>query len=141
MVVKKGRLYAVMLLLIMIGIVDAAYLTYSHYNGTPVACPDAGIVNCGKVLSSPYSTIFGIPLGFIGMVFFAIELFMLDRTDYENIMFFNIIGIATVVYLLYVEYVLGAICLYCTLVHILVVSLFVLSVYGYLREKKVSTKK
>ena len=134
--VKSGKLYAAMLFLVMIGVVDTVYLTYSHYTGTPVACPDSGVVNCAKVLSSPYSTIFGIPLGLIGLVFFAIELFMLGRTSYENLMLFNIIGIATVFYLLYVEYVLGSICLFCTVVHILVTVLLVLSVYGYLKERK-----
>ena len=68
---KNGTLYAVMLLLVMIGIVDTAYLTYAHYTGTPVACPDSGVINCAKVLSSPYSAIFGIPLGFIGFIFLA----------------------------------------------------------------------
>ncbi len=134
--VKSGKLYAAMLFLVMIGVVDTVYLTYSHYTGTPVACPDSGVINCAKVLSSPYSTIFGIPLGLIGLVFFAIELFMLGRTSYENLMLFNIIGIATVFYLLYVEYVLGSICLFCTVVHILVTVLLVLSVYGYLKERK-----
>ena len=133
---KNGTLYAVMLLLVMIGIVDTAYLTYAHYTGTPVACPDSGVINCAKVLSSPYSAIFGIPLGFIGFIFFVIELFAIDRTSYENLVFLNIIGLATVIYLLFVEYTLRTICLFCTVVHILVVLLLILSVYGYLQEKK-----
>ena len=131
-----SRLSAIMLILAVIGIIDSAYLTYSHYNGTPVACPESGVINCSKVLSSPYSAIFGVPLGVFGMIFFLIELFMVGKTGYENIALFNIIGIAFVFYLLYAEYVLGAICIYCTVVHALVALLLILSIYGYVQERK-----
>ncbi len=136
MAIAHKKLQAAMLLLVAIGIIDSAYLAYSHYNGTPVACPESGIIDCGKVLGSAYSTILGMPLGLLGLIFFVIELFALGRTSYENLVLLNVIGIAFVFYLLYAEYALGAICIYCTLVHVVVALLLAFSVYGYLNEKK-----
>src|SRR6478609_8067483 len=59
----------------VLGLLTAAYLTYEHYTGsTTLACPASGAVDCVKVTSSPWSTILGIPVAPLGLLFFAVML-------------------------------------------------------------------
>ncbi len=126
------RLAKIALVLTLIGLLDAAYLTYDHYTNTPAACPENGIINCGNVLNSPYSILLGIPFAVWGLVFFIIEaaLILLIRNN-DLFVIYNGIGVAFVAYLIYLEYIIGNICIYCTLVHIITVLLFIISIMGY----------
>lgn len=125
-----------LILLALIGVADGVYLTVTHYLNVPVACPETGIINCQKVLSSQYSTIFGVPLGVFGTVFFAVEIVLLLYFKQKDLrVLYNGIGIGFVLYLLYIEYVLGAICIFCTLTHILVILLFAFSVMNLLNKE------
>src|SRR5215203_2146076 len=57
----------------VLGLLTAAYLTYEHYTGsTTLACPASGAVDCAKVTSSAWSTILGIPVAPLGLVFFVV---------------------------------------------------------------------
>ena len=112
----------------VIGIVISAYLTLIRYTSTPVACPDTGIINCGTVLSSQYSTIFGVPNAVLGIVFFAIEIiFVYKYFGREQMLLLNGVGLAFVLYFISTEYVLKAICIYCTAVHLCVIGLLAIS--------------
>lgn len=72
-----------------IGAVVTAYLTYIKLTGNQAACPTDG---CDIVLSSPYATIFGLPLALFGflaytsMVAFAIAPLLLKsaQSDVAN---------------------------------------------------------
>jgi uncharacterized membrane protein/glutaredoxin len=52
----------------LLGAVLTAYLTISHQLNKGVACPTGG---CDIVLSSPYATLFGLPLSLFGFVAYA----------------------------------------------------------------------
>ncbi len=126
-----AKLVKVALVLAAIGLADAAYLTIDHYTNIPVACPSVGIINCGDVLNSSYSSLFGVPFAVLGLVFFAIEIAVILLGNKDLLVLYNGVGIAVVAYLVYTEYLIGHICLFCTLVHVLVVTLFALSVVYY----------
>ena len=51
-----------------LGAVTTAYLTAVKLAGESAACPTEG---CDKVLSSPYATVFGLPLALFGLLAYA----------------------------------------------------------------------
>lgn len=64
-----------MLLCSVLGFLDATYLTVEHYRGVIPACT---VVNgCEKVLTSAYSTVFGIPVALGGAFFYLVIIFLL----------------------------------------------------------------
>ena len=124
----------------VLGLAVAVYLTYEHYTGsTTLACPATGAVDCAKVTSSAWSTILGIPVAPLGLVFFAVMLVlclpgMLRRSstalDVVRLGFCGI-GLLMALYLLWAElFQIHAICLWCTGVHILTFLLFVTLLFG-----------
>jgi uncharacterized membrane protein len=112
----------------------ASYLTVTHYSDpAALACPDSGVVNCTLVTTSTWSVILGVPVAVLGLVWSAVMAGLtsqwswrsgsvwFDRTRITAAAF----GAATVVYLVYVElFRIGAICLWCTAVHVLALALF-----------------
>ena len=116
----------------------AAYLTYEHYTGsTSLVCSDKGIVNCLAVTTSSYSHVAGIPVAVLGLVFFLTMLALQlppawRRTDpvvRTARVAWAVVGLGTVVYLLYAElFLINAICLWCTSVHVLTFIVFVSTV-------------
>ena len=112
----------------------SSYLTFIHYaEPTALACPDTGVVNCTLVTTSSWSMLLGVPVAVLGLVWalamaalttpwaWRADAAWVDRTRLA------LAGAAAamVVYLVYVElFRIGAICLWCTAVHVIVVSLF-----------------
>lgn len=124
------RLQLAAILVSVAGIAVSIYLTMLHYAGVVPACPASGPINCEAVLSSRYALIAGtsIPTSAAGIVWFAISAGLWTRAPGWGHVAWALIGLATVVYLLFVEIVLlGAICLWCTAVHALVVILVVIA--------------
>jgi uncharacterized membrane protein len=115
-------------------------LTYEHYTGsTSLVCSDKGIVNCLAVTTSSYAKVAGVPVAVLGLVFFAVMLFLQIPAAWKRSepairwarMTWAVAGVATVVYLLYAElFEIDAICLWCTAVHVLTFILFVSTVFA-----------
>lgn len=127
------------LLLTVFSLGVSIYLTYEHYQGnTSLACI-GGSAACAKVLTSPESVIFGLPVSLYGLIFFvAITPLMLPaawrRGDplirYGRLAAMTV-GLGFILYLIYVElFVLGTICPWCTSVHIALVLLFAVTAIG-----------
>ena len=118
-----------------LGMLIAIYLAVYHFIGIPLMCPETGLINCNNVLNSTYANLFGVPLGIYGILFFIGEFALLLYNTWEPkdaLFLYNLAGIAFVAYLIYAEYMIGNICLYCTAVHIIVTSLFLLCIYDML---------
>ncbi|MGE5131357.1 MAG: vitamin K epoxide reductase family protein [Gemmatimonadota bacterium] len=127
------------LALALIGLGVSIYLTYAHYTeATTLACPDTGTVNCVKVTTSPQSEVFGVfPVADLGLAFY---LFMVAATTpwawrarwpvvHWARLVSVIVGILFVLYLIFAElFLVKAICLWCTGVHVVTFLLFVLVV-------------
>jgi uncharacterized membrane protein len=125
---------ATSLALSLAAVAVASYLTVTHYTDpAALACPDTGVVNCTLVTTSSWSVIFGVPVAVLGLVWSVVMTGLtlpwvwragrggLDRTR----MVVAGLGAAMVLYLVYVElFRIGAICLWCTAVHVFAVSLF-----------------
>lgn len=129
-----------------IGAAVTAYLTITKLTGDPTACPTGG---CDVVLSSPYATVFGLPLALFGflayasMVVFAITPLLVNsskqkdlRTNLERwtgLLLFMGATAMTIFsgYLMYlIAFVIKAVCIYCVGSALLSTSLFILSIIG-----------
>lgn len=112
----------------------SSYLTVAHYTGAAaLACPDTGIVNCALVTTSSWSVVLGVPLAVLGLVW-AVVLTVLTvpwawRSTAPWVDGARLVasgaGAAMVLYLVYIElFRIGAICLWCTAMHVTAVCLF-----------------
>jgi uncharacterized membrane protein len=140
----------VSLVLALLGLGVSIYLTIEHFTGnTTLACSDKGLVNCGAVTTSPESMVFGVfPVAVLGLAFFVFAVPMLTpwawRSHRREIAVARlasmVVGVGFILYLIYVELIqVGAICLWCTSVHVITFLLFVLvamsaAVYGLPRH-------
>lgn len=107
------------------------YLTVLHYAGVTPACPASGAVNCEAVLSSSYALIAGtsLPTSLLGIVWFGVNAALWTRPAAWPHLAWAGVGLLSVLYLVFVEIVLlGAICLWCTAAHVLVVALVLIAV-------------
>ena len=112
------------------GIAISIYLTVLHYAGVTPACVSGGPINCEAVLSSPYSVIAGtsIPTSALGIVWFAVSAALWTRPVGQIQLAWSTVGLLTVLYLVFVEIVrIGAICLWCSAAHVLVLALLLLA--------------
>ena len=129
-----------------IGAVGTGYLTVVKLTQGTAACPTNG---CDVVLSSPYATVFGLPLtlfgflGYLSMIVFAVAPLLVNspeqkklRSNLEKLTRLLLFagGTAMMVfsgYLMYLlAFVIKAVCIYCVASALLSTSLFVLALIG-----------
>ena len=96
-----------------------------------------GTINCAKVTTSPQSEIFGIPVAMLGLFFFVPMIALClpvawrtaDRRIHLARLILSIIGVGMILYLIIAElFIIKAICLWCSAVHIVTFILFVIIV-------------
>ena len=121
------RLQLVGLVAGLAGVGVSIYLTVLHYVGVVPGCPVTGPINCDAVLSSSYAVIAGtsIPTSAAGIVWFGVSALLWLRSVGRMHLAWSALGLLTVLYLVFIEIVrIGAICLWCTAAHVLVVIIF-----------------
>jgi uncharacterized membrane protein len=126
------------LVLCVLGLLDAAYLTFEHYTASStLACADNGAINCLKVTTSSYAKVLGVPVALLGLLFFvAMTVLCLPQMwrsaqplVHRLRLAAVVVGMLSVLYLLWAElFKIDAICLFCTGVHVLTFALFALVV-------------
>ena len=114
----------------VLGTAISAYLTYEHFTAsTTLACSDSGTINCLKVTTSRWSEVAGVPVAVAGLAFFlAMMLLCAPGRFAADLGLLRLVGVlvgtVTVLWLVYVEiFLVDAICLWCTAVHVLTVLL------------------
>jgi uncharacterized membrane protein len=123
------------------------YLTIAHYDtNVTLVCSDKGLVNCAEVTTSPQSMVFGIfPVAVLGLAFYVFMtalnspwVWRLQQTGSEQLGLVLrytrvgaiVAGMGFVLYLIYAELIqIGAICLWCTSVHVATFLIFTLIVF------------
>ncbi len=125
------------LVLSIAGLGIATYLTITHFDKVALVCSDNGAINCAKVTSSPQSVIFGIPVAMLGLAFFVPMIALClpvawrtaDRRVHLARLILSITGVGMIIYLISAEFfVIKAICLWCSGVHVITFILFVIIV-------------
>lgn len=121
------------------GIAVSTYLTIAHYTSPDVlACSASGTVNCEAVTTSAQSTFLGIPVALLGLLYFvgmaALCLPAAWRSGSRLVhlarLLGSIAGVGFVLWLVYAElFIIEAICLWCTVAHVLAFGLFVIVVW------------
>ena len=139
--------YFLLILLSIFGIADAAYLTFEHYQQVIPPCTVNHLLpiasDCGKVLRSSYSVVFGIPLALIGVFQYAFLLIaLIALIIYRKkiftywIIFQSMTGAIFSLYFMYIQLViLKSICIYCTLSAIISFIIFFLVTKTFYKER------
>jgi uncharacterized membrane protein len=124
------------------GLGVSVYLTVAHYTSSSIlACSDNGLVNCAAVTTSSESMVFGVfPVAVLGLAFYVFMAAATSpwawRVTWPPVRWARfgsvIVGMVFVLYLLYTElFTLNAICLFCTIVHVITFLLFGLIVFSF----------
>ncbi|MGJ3240939.1 MAG: vitamin K epoxide reductase family protein [Anaerolineae bacterium] len=107
----------IMPLLIVVGLLVAAYMTYVETTASEAICGTLG--DCNTVQQSPYAQIFGVPIGAIGLVAYMILLALWligEREQRAYMLLFVLVafGVLFSIYLTFLEpFVIGASCMWC----------------------------
>ncbi len=121
------------LIVSLIGLSDATYLTFKYYDNSAISCPVAG-GGCDKVASSQYATISDVPIALLGVFYYLIVfvLVVLYLKFYRDEIIdlaakFTIVGFLVSLWLVYLQlFVLKAICFYCMISALTSTLLFVI---------------
>jgi uncharacterized membrane protein len=127
-----------LIVLAVVGLGWASYLTYVHYSGTTPVCSLKGDP-CAAVQKSRYSELAGVPVALIGAIGYLVILGSLLAADDERARFITAAltlgGFGFSVYLTYREvFTLHKICEDCVASAVIMTILMCLSVYRYLRD-------
>ncbi|MCL4362647.1 MAG: vitamin K epoxide reductase family protein [Candidatus Parvarchaeota archaeon] len=103
----------------------------------------SSVVNCSKVVTSNYSTLFGIDWYYYGIGFFSLILLLsvlrlfnkkekLNKRFAQAIFALSIFGAGIACYLIYVEiFLVHHICILCTTGHIAIFGLLITSIFRF----------
>ena len=131
-----------LLVLALLGMADAIYLTLVHYDSNQVSliCSDSGFVNCARVLSSRFAYVPGITwlpislpgLGWALVVAVLALIGIFSSSDHRWLrfaqFFWTLLGLLTALYLVYAEIVqLHSLCAWCTVLHVLILLMFLIT--------------
>ena len=131
------RLAIAAIVLCLLGIGDAGYLTYVHYAGIKVACLSGG-GGCETVQASAYSKLDGIPVSVLGLIgYVAILGSLLIRGELGRAAGFGValIGFGFSMYLTYRElFTIHAICQWCVGSAVFMSALMIVTAVRFLRD-------
>jgi uncharacterized membrane protein len=128
----------------IIGLLDAGYLSYSKITETKLYCTP-GLGDCATVNASQWSSVFGIPVAYLGLATYVAILFLLIFgkkikiiAPYKEFLLFfiTLVGLLFSAYLTYIEAaVLHTYCQWCVLSATMVTLLFIISVIKLARRQ------
>src|SRR5574341_1044366 len=137
------KLHRTSLILAGIGLLDSLYLSWVKIVNSQVYCGTSG--QCETVNSSSYSEIFGIPIAYLGLGAYLVILALLYlelRGPFwkENsplaLFGISLVGVIYSTYLTYIEIaVLQAICPYCVVSAIVMLSLFIIAIIRLVQDQ------
>ena len=139
---SRRALRIVMILLTLIGVGIASYVTYVHYAGIKPACT-AG-ESCTKVQTSIYSELAGVPVALMGLIGYIAILATLLAPEGERTRFATLAltlgGFGFSAYLTYRElFSIHAICEWCVTSAVVMTLLTLLSAWRFMRGAAVSS--
>ena len=137
---RPGWLAPTSMVLSVGGLLVSAYLTFEHFTANAtLACSIGGVVDCAKVTTSAWSTFMGVPVALLGLLYFVSVIpLMLPSVWRRSVPWLDwlrigwvTIGLGMVLYLVWAElFRINAICLWCTVVHVITFVLWILVLFG-----------
>lgn len=134
---SRDVLRTISLVLVVIGIVISAYLSYTKLANASVICAEGEAFNCDAVTSSVYGKIAGIPIAYLGLLtyLFLGALLLLENRigflrDYGITIIFaaTLFGFIYSMYLVYVQAsILKSFCVWCLGHEVVMTLLFIVS--------------
>lgn len=117
-----------------IGFLDASYLSIEQIQGKTIECATSFFNDCSEVTTSVYSKILGIPVAYLGFLYYAgflVLCFALIDTKKmvlaKYLGWYSVLGLGASVYFSFIQaFVLKAFCLYCIVSAITSTILFLL---------------
>src|SRR6266516_2225787 len=140
--VQSSRSQLLLLLLSLVGAAIAIYLTTVHFENAPLLCSTRGLIDCSRVLSSPYSVVPGtsIPITIPGLAWSlgsaVLAVAGLRQTQPQALrriylaqFIWSLLALVIVLYLVYLELVvLHTICAWCTGMHAVILIMFLITI-------------
>lgn len=131
-------------LLGFLGVIDAGYVTYLYWTNTLPLYTLSALVDCGNVLRSQFSTVFGIPLTTYGLIHFILVLFFwgkavsVQEQKWIRLLFLQTaLGVISAVYTTYLQLgLIQAVCGYTSLAILLNIALYFLVRKHFQKEHK-----
>ncbi len=120
-----------------IGIADTLYLSYFHYMNLIPSCAIGG---CEIVLTSPYSSPFGVPFAYIGLFYYASMLGLALLLAYDpnsrglrlGMLVYTGLGLVlSIGFELFQYFVIHALCMYCGISALTTLVLFGLAIWHW----------
>lgn len=137
---KKATFAAyLMLVFAALGIADAFYDSYAVYTGQLLWCPPP-IDGCNTVANSPYARVFGVPLGYLGVVFYLVMFALTALLLYDpysrglrlGALLYAGVGVFGSIGFMYVLFAfIRAFCIYCSVSGVLTVLLLIAAVVHF----------
>lgn len=138
------KLYLLAFMVALIGLFDAAYLTYQHYSGSDLICNISH--GCEKVLTSKYAVVAGVPVALLGVIYYATVLMVVvhmltNRPRPRVMLLLGLAGFLPTLYLLFLQaFVIGAWCQYCLLSAMTSTGIFAISIVMNIKTNNLKTK-
>jgi uncharacterized membrane protein len=130
---KHSQAPYAMLLLALLGVAVALYDAYSLYNGQALWCPPP-INGCNEVANSPYARIFGLPVGYFGVVYYLYMFGLAALLAFDpfsrglrfGALLYTAVGVCFSIYFMYLQInFIHAFCIYCLVSAVVTLFLFV----------------
>jgi uncharacterized membrane protein len=129
----KRATFAAYLMLVFaaVGIADAFYDSYAIHTGQLLWCPPP-IDGCNTVANSPYARVLGVPLGYLGVVFYLVMFALSARLLFKpfsdglrwSALLYAALGVSGSAYFMYVQFAfIHAFCIYCLISGVLTLLL------------------
>jgi uncharacterized membrane protein len=122
-----------MLVFALVGVAIAFYDSRAIYTGRLLWCPPP-INGCNIVLQSPYGRIYGVPIGYFGLLFYVIMFAIAALLAFDpfsrglrvGALLYTAIGVASSILFMFIDLTLiHAFCIYCAISAVLTLLLLI----------------
>ena len=127
----QKKLLKAILVLSLLGLIISLYQTYDYYTPSDGSfCDFSATISCSAVTKSSYARILTTPVAILGVLYFLILALLSRKAEpkYFTFMYlWSLLGTLFIIYLIYAEIQLGALCPLCTLIHLLIITIAILA--------------
>ncbi len=137
---KYYKFRIILIILSVLGSLVSTYLIFNHFNGGNSVCDISKTISCSTANGSVYSVFLGIPVSILGLLWFLMVLYFATGLQFRArrvlslLVGSGILGFISIVYFIHAEISVGALCLGCSVAHVLIFATLLISLYLYFKE-------